>query len=208
MAFKRQRTRKNKAPAIHRPSRSFGTYVGINLVEDVASPDGSMDLISAGSGETSGAMPLLLVDAVAWGFLNLAAPSARLARKLAGSAPAETTARFTGAAAARASRCVNGDVASAVCCATECCAEGRLLGYCGSPFICHAGTTITEKGSSSRAASANVRTMCCVAAERFFRISAAPEPIANRSVDFTTVSKMIADDERACMLIVPPAALF
>src|SRR5207302_6497457 len=82
-----------------------------------------------------------------------------------------------------------------VACVTVCCVAGLLLGYCGSPSICQAGTTITEIGSSSRAAKANVRTMCCVAAERFFRTSAAPHAMASSSVDFTTVSKMIADEE-------------
>ena len=111
------------------------------------------------------------------------------------------------ATAAGASRLVMGEVGIVTCFATRCCAEGRLAGYCGTPFICHAGTSITEIGSRSRAASANVRTMCCVAAERFFKINVAPHAIASSSVDFTTVSRMIADEE-ICMLIVLPAAPF
>src|SRR5712671_2963660 len=111
---------------------------------------------------------------------------------------AETAERLSGAAGAL--RVVNPEIAVAAVCAAGCCVE-RLLGYCGSPFMCQAGNSITETGSSSRAASANVRTMCCVAAERFFRISVAPQAIASRSVDFTTVSRMIADDGiEACML--------
>src|SRR6476620_9406006 len=100
------------------------------------------------------------------------------------------------------------EVVIAACCTATCFIEGRFLGYCGSPFMCHAGTSITEKGSSSSAARVNVRTMCCVAAERLCRTSAAPQAIASSRVDFTTVFRMIADDEIECMLIVPPAALF
>src|SRR3954452_22876549 len=35
MAFKRQRARKNKAPAFQRPSETLGRNAGINLAEDV-----------------------------------------------------------------------------------------------------------------------------------------------------------------------------
>jgi len=79
----------------------------------------------------------------------------------------------------------------------------------GTPFTCHAGSSITEKGSSSRATSAKVRTICCVAAERFFKISAALQASASSTVALSTVSRMIAEiGALMCMAYLPSSFAF
>src|SRR5262249_49527849 len=75
----------------------------------------------------------------------------------------------------------------------ECFVTALLLANPGRPFTGNSGSTITEKGSSSRAAMVKVRTMCRVAAERFFRMNAAPEARASRTVAFKIVSRIIAE---------------
>ena len=57
----------------------------------------------------------------------------------------------------------------------------------------NSGKSITEKGSSSRAAMAKVPTMCRVAAERFLRMNVAPDARASNIVAFKIVSRMIAE---------------
>ena len=87
--------------------------------------------------------------------------------------------------------------------------DGRGLENSGIPFTCHAGSSIAEKGSRSSAASANARTKCCVAAERFFRMSAALQARASSTVDFTNVSRTIANDVApVCMAYLPSCCAF
>src|SRR3954470_269582 len=63
MAFKRQRARKNKAPAIQRPSRSLGKNAGIKLAEDVVAVVLWDGLTSAEVGELLSATVLALTGA-------------------------------------------------------------------------------------------------------------------------------------------------
>src|SRR5258708_3658685 len=63
MAFKRHRARKNKAPAIHTPSRSLGRNAGIELAEDVVAVVLWAGPTSAEVGELWSAAVLLLTDA-------------------------------------------------------------------------------------------------------------------------------------------------
>jgi hypothetical protein len=79
----------------------------------------------------------------------------------------------------------------------------------GIPFTCHAGNNITEKGSRSTAIREKVRTMCWVAAERFFIMNAALQAKVSSTVDFKTVSRSMANDgENVCMAYLPSCCAF
>ena len=59
MAFKRQRTRKNKAPAAQRPSRSLGTNIETAFAEDSVGAIWLAGALSAGIGDVVEAALLL-----------------------------------------------------------------------------------------------------------------------------------------------------